>query len=108
MIHASPGGSEANRRLGDLGTVALLFAFQAEALLWSAAMKVSEGDAYDHETIMLLRTALDATWEALPPEHRARTVKSDLAAQMLHLAAQGERDPDRLRIRTLMSAVAPG
>jgi hypothetical protein len=68
---------------------------------------VPENDAYDRETIMLLRTALDAAWEALPPEHRARTVKSDLAAQMLHLAAQGERDPDRLRIRTLMSAVAP-
>jgi hypothetical protein len=39
-------------------------------------MKVSENDAYDRETIMLLRTALNAAW-------------------------------DRLRIRTLMSAVAP-
>jgi hypothetical protein len=74
-------------------------------MLWSAAMNQ---DGYDPETIMLLRSALDAAWKALPPEHHARTTKSDLAARMLHLAAQGERDPARLRAWTLMSVVALG
>jgi hypothetical protein len=63
------------------------------------------GGAYDPETLTLLRTALDAAWEALPPERHLQTTKSELAARLLHLAAQGERDPDRLRARVLMGAV---
>jgi hypothetical protein len=67
-------------------------------------MKVSRGGAYDPETVALLRSVLDAAWEAIPPEHHARTSKSELAARMLHLAAQGERDPVRLRMWTVMSS----
>ena len=66
-----------------------------------------EKAAYDPETLQLLRSALDAAWEALSPERRARTSKSELAARLLHLAAQGERDPLRLRSRATIGAVVP-
>jgi hypothetical protein len=68
-------------------------------------MNVSKGCVYDPETLTLLRAALDAAWDALPPEHHLRTTKSELAARLLHLAARGERDPDRLRAWTLMGAL---
>jgi hypothetical protein len=68
-------------------------------------MSDATGGAYDPETLSLLRTALDAAWDALPPEHHLRTTKSELAARLLHLAARGERDPDRLRTKALIGAV---
>jgi hypothetical protein len=67
-------------------------------------MKIPEGGSYDPETITLLRTVLDAAWDALLPEHQARTSKAHLAQRMLKLAAQGERDPIRLRTRALMKS----
>jgi hypothetical protein len=73
---------------------------------WSAVMKIPEGGSYDPETITLLRTVLDAAWDALLPEHQARTSKAHLAQRMLKLAAQGERDPIRLRTRALIE-IAP-
>jgi hypothetical protein len=69
-------------------------------------MKIPEGGSYDPETITLLRTVLDAAWDALLPEHQARTSKAHLAQRMLKLAAQGERDPIRLRTRALIE-IAP-
>jgi hypothetical protein len=72
------------------------------------AMKVSERGAYDPETITLLRSVLDAAWDALPPEQRATSTKSRMASCLLSLAARGERDPIRLRSRAVMDVVAPG
>jgi hypothetical protein len=69
-------------------------------------MRVAEGAGYDPETITLLRSVLDAAWDALPPE--ASISKSDLAMQLLRIAAQGERDPHRLQARTMMSVVTLG
>jgi hypothetical protein len=71
-------------------------------------MKVSERGAYDPETIDLLRSILDAAWDALPPEQQARTTKSMMALSLLSLAARGERDPIRLRSRAVMAVVAAG
>ena len=71
-------------------------------------MKVSERGAYDPETITLLRSVLDAAWDALPVEQRARTTKSRMALCLLKLAARGERDPHRLRSRAVMDVVAGG
>jgi hypothetical protein len=71
-------------------------------------MKISEDSSFDPETVTLLRTALDAAWDALPPERRVRTSKSDLAVRLLRIAAQGERDPIRLRARAVLSVVAVG
>ena len=69
-------------------------------------MKLAEGATYDPETITLLRSVLDAAWDALPPE--APISKSDLAMRLLRIAAQGERDPHRLQTRAVISVVTPG
>jgi hypothetical protein len=69
-------------------------------------MTISEGGSYDPETIALLRTVLDAAWNALSPERRARITKADLALRILNVAAQGERDPIRLRRRAVAELVS--
>jgi hypothetical protein len=68
-------------------------------------MKPVQG-AFDPETITLLREVLDAAWDALPAEQRARTTKSRMALCLLELAARGERDPIRLRSRAAMDIAA--
>ena len=52
---------------------------------------------FDLKTVATLREALEDAWFCLPPEKRATTSRTLLAEPMLKLAAQGERDPDRLR-----------
>jgi hypothetical protein len=61
--------------------------------------------SYDPETIMLLRSVLDAAWNSLSPAQQARTSKSELAHRMLKLAARGERDPARLRVRAIVEVI---
>jgi hypothetical protein len=68
-------------------------------------MKIRQGGSYDPETITLLRAALDEAWANLPPEQRACTSKSRLAERILNLAAQGERDQTRLRVRAVIGIV---
>ncbi|HWN51854.1 MAG TPA: hypothetical protein VNO18_18915 [Xanthobacteraceae bacterium] len=65
-------------------------------------MKTRQGGSFDPETIALLRTVLDQAWVNLLPEQQSRTSKSDLAVRILLLAAQGERDPVRLRTRAVL------
>ena len=66
-------------------------------------MTLTEGNgSFDPETIVLLRAALDEAREALSPEQQARMGKSVLAERILKLAAQGERDPIRLRTGALL------
>ena len=50
------------------------------------------------ETLKLLQSVLEETWEFLRPEERARTNKTQVAAHILQMAATGERDPVRLRV----------
>jgi hypothetical protein len=59
--------------------------------------EMSEGGSFDPETVTLLRSVLDAAWDDLPSEQRALTSRTHMAERMLLLAAQGERDPGRLR-----------
>jgi hypothetical protein len=66
---------------------------------------VSESGSYDPETIALLRNVLDAAWHSLSPEHQARTTKSHLAERVLKVAARGERDPARLRLRAIIEVI---
>jgi hypothetical protein len=54
---------------------------------------------FDPDTIALLRITLDRAWAGLPPGQQASTSRSLLAERILKAAAQGERDPDRLRAR---------
>jgi hypothetical protein len=68
-------------------------------------MKIRQGGSFDPETITLLRTALDEAWVNLLPEQQTRTSKSHLAERILKLAAQGERDPVRLRTRAVLEVV---
>jgi hypothetical protein len=56
---------------------------------------------FDRETVTLLRTTLDHAWAILPPSRQAATSRSILAERILRAAAQGERDPDRLRALAL-------
>jgi hypothetical protein len=62
--------------------------------------------AFEADTLRLLRAVLDEAWDALTPEQRSDTFKSDMALRILRLAQQGERDPARLRIAAMLR-VAP-
>jgi hypothetical protein len=59
------------------------------------------------ETVALLRTTLDRVWASLPPSQRAVRSQSILAERILRAAAQGERDPDRLRARAIRKPGLP-
>lgn len=58
--------------------------------------------AYDPETLNALRDALDQAWALLPDERKAVTLKVDMAGRILKRAAEGERDPIRLRAAALV------
>jgi hypothetical protein len=57
------------------------------------------------ETIKLLQTVLDETWEALRPEERSRTSKRQIATRLFDKARAGERDPFRLRVAAVAGIV---
>lgn len=59
---------------------------------------------YDPETLLILRTVLDEAWAALPEGSKSEAVKSEMAQHILKQAADGVRDPDRLRAAALASA----
>ncbi len=48
-------------------------------------------------TVALLKDALDDAWASIGPEQKATMVRTLLAERILKSAAQGERDPVRLR-----------
>jgi hypothetical protein len=60
---------------------------------------------YDPETLVLLRMVLDEAWAALPDGSKSETLKSEMAQHILKQAADGVRDPVRLRASALVSAV---
>jgi hypothetical protein len=62
---------------------------------------------FDPETVALLRTTLDRAWDSLPAGYQALTSRSILAERILKAAAQGERDPDRLRARAIRATGLP-
>ena len=70
-------------------------------------MGSSEAGSFDPEMITFLAKVLDETWAKLSPDARASHDKGVLAARILKLAGQGERDPNRLRSFALISVVAP-
>jgi hypothetical protein len=51
----------------------------------------------DLKTVALLRETLDEAWDVIPPEQQAGMLKTTLAERILKSAADGERDPERLR-----------
>ena len=48
-------------------------------------------------TVKLLRSVVKDAWGSLTPEQRKGVRRSDLAAAILQEAAQGERDPVKLK-----------
>ena len=61
---------------------------------------------FDPETVAVLRQCLDNAWARLRPEQRATMRKTTLAARILKSAAEGERDPERLRDAALTDIAA--
>jgi len=61
---------------------------------------------YDPETLIFLRTVLDEAWAALPEGSKSGTVKSEMAQHILKQAANGVRDPVRLRASALVKVVS--
>ena len=59
---------------------------------------------YDPETLSLLRNVLDEAWATLPDGSKSETVKSEMAQHILKQAADGVRDPVRLRASVLVRA----
>src|SRR5437016_5347118 len=60
---------------------------------------------FDPETLILLRQVLDEAWAALPGGSKSETVKSEMAQHILKQAADGVRDPVRLRASALVRIV---
>jgi hypothetical protein len=60
---------------------------------------------YDPETLIVLRTALDEAWALLPDNRKSDGQKSDMAQRILKKAAEGVRDPVRLRASALVGPV---
>jgi hypothetical protein len=65
-------------------------------------MDGKESVYFDLETVALLRETPDDAWASLRSEHQATMLKTTLAERILKSAAQGERDPARLRDAALM------
>jgi hypothetical protein len=61
---------------------------------------------FDPETLILLRKALDDAWAASPDGSKSKTPKSEMAQRILKQAADGVRDPVRLRASALIGADA--
>jgi hypothetical protein len=57
---------------------------------------------FDLETVVLLREMLDDAWASLRPQQQATMLKTTLAERLLKSAAEGERDPARLRDAALL------
>jgi len=71
---------------------------------WEELMNPKKPAYFDLETVALLRETLDDAWACLRPQERATTTRTQLAEGILALAAEGERNPDRLLDAALMTA----
>jgi hypothetical protein len=71
---------------------------------WEEFMDRKKPANFDLETVALLRETLDDAWACLLPQERATMTRTQLAEGILALAAEGERNPDRLLDAALMTA----
>jgi hypothetical protein len=63
---------------------------------------VALGRGYQPDEIKLMRSALDEAAIILPEAERTSAMKTKLASRILAAAANGERDPNKLRIAALL------
>jgi hypothetical protein len=61
---------------------------------------------YDPETLTVLRNVLDEAWALLPDDRKSESQKSDMAQRILRRAAEGVRDPVRLRASALVGPIS--
>ncbi len=52
--------------------------------------------SFDSETILELKEILDYAWGRLQPTQQTMTLRTNIAERIFKVAAQGERDRDRL------------
>jgi hypothetical protein len=70
------------------------------------------GASFDSETMALIKDAFEAAWHeirssnAVFPAMRADALRDRLGQAILHLAEAGERNPEVLRSRAVMSLKA--
>ena len=64
---------------------------------------MTRGAPYDPETIILLKKVLAEAESALPKQRRSSEARVRLATGILNAAAEGERDPSRLRAAGLIA-----
>ena len=62
-------------------------------------------DALKPETLRLLQSVLEETWETLRSDERARTSKAVVTQRIIMAILAGERDEARLRIEAVSGAV---
>jgi len=60
---------------------------------------------YDPETIAVMKSVLEDSWASLRPDQQRASLKTDLAQRILAAAANGERDPTRLREEALAKSL---
>ena len=73
---------------------------------WEASMESGKQAYFDLETVALLRATLDEAWASVRFDKRATLSRSLLAERILKLAAEGERDPERLLNAALVDLAA--
>ena len=57
--------------------------------------------AFDTLTVEVMRVALNEAWRNVPEKDRTKWHQSDMAARILNVAAEGERDPKKLKAAAL-------
>ncbi|MBX9709527.1 MAG: hypothetical protein K2X60_00660 [Xanthobacteraceae bacterium] len=65
-------------------------------------MKIFQGTSFNPETIAVMTRALEDAVETLPYPVSSGTVRS-LAKNIIDLASQGERDPQRMKLLALLA-----
>jgi hypothetical protein len=60
---------------------------------------------YTRDEIVLMKSALNAAWDALPAEKRDSVSRVDMAHGLLHAVARGEHNPSKLKEAALRLGV---
>ncbi len=63
--------------------------------------------SFDPETLAIVRTAFDEACDQLSPNQQTQEMRLALADRILTRAAEGERNPVRLRTYALMAIASP-
>ena len=63
------------------------------------------GAVFQPELIKLMRVVLDDAAAALPEWKRTSTMMAEIASQILSCAANGERDPTKLKVAAMSAVV---